>query len=204
MLRDPKIRIQKKKILNDKGHFRFYFLNGKNKDIPLLKLEKMPEIKTEKDLLSFVYNHFGPGDYLLIAYAKGHKGFWVFWRGEITDKGWIFYPKNYNRKEINKWDKDISETEDKEEKEVLKEMKEEIKKEEKARNKKRRYGFEPFLKRSGNRGEFRFWDDDNLVLKPQDDEEVVKKDWSVLPNQKEENKLPDWGFKPKEEKLEKW
>lgn len=200
MLRDPKIRIQKRVLLDNKGHFRFYPASGKGTKDPIIRLENHPEFKTEKDLVWYIYKMFGEGEYLLFCHAKGVSGLWTFWKGEINKEGFIFYPKHYNKKEINEWQKEINKEKDKDTIETLKEIKEETRKEEIERNKKRRYGFQPFLKRSGNRGEFRFWDDDDLILKPDEDETKENKQWK----KEEKDNLEVWGETDKSEELEEW
>lgn len=202
MLKDPKVIIQKKKILNEKNNFRYYSANGKGNPSPKLYLDLEPNINTEKDLVEFIYNNWGEGEYLVIGYAKGVKGCWTFWKGKITKEGFIFLPKTYSKKEKNYWDKQIREEDDPEEIENLKEVRDQEIQQIKEKAKKRRYGFKPFLKKSSNRGEFRFWDDDNLVLKNDEDEEQDKRKWSL--ENKEKNKLPNWGNPPQKSNLPKW
>lgn len=187
-MRDPKLNIKKKKILNKQGHYRFY-------TVEMLRLDET-EIKTEKELLWYIYQNHGDGEYLLIGHAKGKKGCWVFWRGDITEQGFLFYKKRYNRKAVEEWD-ELKEGDDDPE---IDELKEETKREEKEKAKKKRYGFEPFLKPSGRRGEFRFWDQDEFEVNAQQDQ---IEDWGQFTNESKSN-LEDWGKPTKSQELEQW
>ncbi|MFW5794140.1 MAG: hypothetical protein ACOCV1_01525 [Bacillota bacterium] len=194
MYHNPKIMINKKKVLNNKGHYRYYPVFPKtSKGTKFLRLDDYPQIKTEKQLLQLIYNNWGPGDYKLIGACKGRRGLWNFWQGQITDDGYIFYKKEYDRKEVEEWEKLLFE--DDEENGIIDEVREEEKK--KANQKK--YGFKPFLKPSGRRGEFHFWDDVNLKINNE------TPTWGVEKEMNNEQEKDTWGIKkPKEEEFEKW
>jgi len=194
MIHDLKIAIKKKQILDKKGHYRFYPPTGKGTKAPMIYFDKHPELKTEQDLIELIYNNFGEGEYLCIGYAKGHRGCWAFWKGEINKEGFIFHQKKYDRKEVEAWNKDLLNADDTDEKNLLEEIRDEVKKEEKVKNRQRRYGFEPFLKKSSNRGEFRFWEDDKLKI---NENNVENKNWASSKDkinlEIENKKLNGWG-----------
>lgn len=158
MLHDIKVDIYKRQPVNKKGSLRsaYYSAYGKGTKPPRIWIETC-EFRTEREMVRWIYENYGAGEYRLSAMAKGRKGIWVFWKGLINERGFVFYQKKYNRKEVIEWNKDIREAESREEKEIYENLKQEIIKEEKDKNKGRRYGFEPWIKISSRRGEFRLW-----------------------------------------------
>lgn len=48
-----------------------------------------PPITSEARLCYYIYKKFGVGRYQLLAWQKGHEGFWMFWLGDITDNGFL-------------------------------------------------------------------------------------------------------------------
>lgn len=144
----PTIMIQKKKIFDSKGWNRYY------RQI-IIDLNRIP-IQTEAQLCKFIYNNFGEGHYMVFAWKKGHRGFWVFWKGDIEKDGFMFQKKdNWRTEDVKSLQEEYEEAETPEERGDLHMML----KEEVEENKKRRYGFGTDLKSSGKRGTFVFWED---------------------------------------------
>jgi hypothetical protein len=180
MLR-PKISIKKKFVLDSRGHYRYFFPNynpqTKKKGIPIvINLDRsiqysrktgqpypQADIRTEKQLVVFLLNNWGYGDYLIYAYLKGREGLFVFWRGELTPEGWIFQQKEYDKKEITQLEKDFIKAESEDEKNAVKEEMNDWKEINKDFNKIRRYGFHPFLSSSGRRGEVHAWNEEDNI-----------------------------------------
>lgn len=183
MMQRPKIKILKKFIVDKAGHFRFYspHYSGKNhKPIaPIFNLHPVVNynkngipypylnIKTEKQLVTFLKDQYGDGIYMMTAYLKGNHGLYKFWHGEINDEGWIMFRKESQTNELKKLEIELSRSETEEEKAmILQEIgdeKELIKDEMKFK----RYGFKPFLLSSGTRGIFHSWSepDEGLIKK---------------------------------------
>jgi hypothetical protein len=53
-------------------------------------------IQTEAQLAYYIYRKFGEGRYQILAWQKGHEGFWLFWLGDIYHNGFI-RDKNKNK-----------------------------------------------------------------------------------------------------------
>ena len=189
----PKVGILKKRELDDRGHYRYYSpnydpessgkLSKKNRPkMPLLNLNNYPQIKSEKQLMHLIYSNWGEGNYLILAYAKGRRGLWVFWHGKITNEGFIFFKKGDSSKKDNFW---------KEQDWEFEKIKENLNKEE-VKNK--RYGFLSYLKHSGRRGTFIPWK--SLGINHKEEEKWIKNE--------QEKKEVSWGENKKERGFEKW
>lgn len=178
----PKIAILKKFMLSDGKHFRFYspLYNGrsrKNRPRPIVfNLEPVVEynkrgeaypildIHTEKQLVTFIRDNFGYGEYWVYAMVKGREGLWTFWRGSIAEDGWIFHQKQYDRSEITQIDKEIALATTEEEIALLEDSKAFFSDMAKEDAKGKRYGFMGFLKSSGRRGQFNMWEEPDMAL----------------------------------------
>ena len=163
----PKITIKKKVMLDNKGHHRYYspLYDRRTKlkvGAPVYDLSDLPSdyvhinVKTEKELCWFIYNKFGEGEYRFIGHLKGRCGAWTFWRGEINSEGFSSTQKKVrNTRYINNLKTELKDIESAEEKsDILEEI--EIEGEVNAMVK---YGFTPFIKPSGRRGDFINWSD---------------------------------------------
>lgn len=185
----PKISILRKVILNNQGHYRYYSTtynptnriktkaitfnlepkteySSEGKPYPILN------VQTERQLVWFIYSKFGPGEYWVQGHLKGRQGSFTFWKGVINQEGYQFYEKRSQRREINKLKRELHEAQnsgDLQEAERLKEDLEFEKEQAQSDIKDVRYGFYPHLKRSGKRGEFHSWDDE--------DEGLMNKSW---------------------------
>jgi hypothetical protein len=114
-------------------------------------------IFTEKQLCEFIFRNFGPGHYMVLAWKKRRRGFWIFWKGDIEHDGFIFEKKdNVDTDELRLLKEEYDEEKDPDYRAVLEE---EIEREVN-NNKKRKYGFTPYLKPSSKRGEFFHWEDE--------------------------------------------
>lgn len=211
----PKVGVVKKVYLDEQGHYRFYSAtynskihNKKNKPrMPVIDLNLLPNIKTEKQLCRYIYDTFGPGEYRLIGYAKKRRGFWTFWRGEINDEGFSFITRETeDMKEIRRLKDELKDAEDEEERQFIRDMLDATR-DLKVNTK---YGFVPYLKKAARRGSFVFWKDDDI----EDKQEEQTEDWAEATNEVEQktNKREeddDWGveYNKKEEKedaFEEW
>lgn len=167
----PRLRITKKIVLDNRGHYRFYsplypskrqFIVTLNPETEYNKFgEPYPflNIETEKQLALFLFQHFGEGIYRLFAYLKGRKGLYTFWYGEINPEGWMFFNKEYEKEDLYDIDKEMNNVESEEERLELEELRHVLEEKEKNRTKKRKYGINPFLKNSGRRGSWHTWDE---------------------------------------------
>jgi len=174
----PKIAIFRKYVLDAKGHFRFFGVTNapktKKQKVPIFQIgeevsynkkgQQYPNVVvyTEKQLVEFIKNNYGYGQYMVIAYLKGRKGTFVFWRGEINEDGWVFYNLEYDKNEVEELRKELIEADNKGDKEMsqfITEMLHEEISDAKNRNTTKRYGFAPFLKSSGRRGGYHMWDE---------------------------------------------
>lgn len=171
----PLIEIRKwVKILNKKKEESIFpkrmgtFNLSRNKRYHRHTGEEYPQlnIETEKELVKFLRDNFGYGFYTVSAYLKGRRGSFVFWKGEVEPDYWCFISESKydftDKKQIDNIDRQINEVQDQDEAQLLEEMKEDIKKN--ATSKKgKRYGFQPYLKSSGRRGECHYWTDPDLA-----------------------------------------
>jgi hypothetical protein len=179
MLR-PKITIRKKVVLDSLGHYRFFpphynpatRIKVKGVTINLDRSSQFNrqgqeypqvDIRTEKQLVNFLKNNWGYGEYLIFAHLKGREGLFVFWRGELTSDGWIFQAKEYDKKEIVQLEKEMLKADNTEEKAFIEEEIKDFKEMNKEESKTKRYGFFPFLRSSGRRGEWHGWNEDESL-----------------------------------------
>lgn len=144
----PKILVQRRKNYDDKGWGRYY---------TQIKLDlNISNFITEAQLLWFIYRNYGGGRYKIMAFLKGRKGFYVFWKGDINEKGYEFDMKRMEEvKEYKELQKEYEESEDEIEKSMIKEDM----RNERDFQKNIKYGFAPYLKPSGRKGDFNFWGD---------------------------------------------
>lgn len=186
----PKIAILRKVVLSQEGHYRYYSTgydqqtrSTRHKAV-VLNLDPRPawnpqgqpytflNIATEKQLVTFIFQNFGEGEYRVIAYLKKRKGAYTFWKGDITQEGWTFLEKNtVDQRHIMKLKKELYDAQTSGDIELADAIVEDIKFEQEedmqdANTKKARYGFTPFLRRSGKRGEFHPWDEEDEGLQP--------------------------------------
>lgn len=121
------------------------------------------DVKTEKELLWWIYQNFGnPKENIrisIIGHLLGHKAY-CFWRGEIGPDGWLFLPQTINQKGLEWIQEEIRNSEDDEDTEIFEEILSDEKKALRKARDKKRYGFEPFLKSSGKRGQEHHWDEE--------------------------------------------
>ncbi len=195
-MRDPKILIRKRRQLDDAGHYRFYRVrDGNGMIVPAIPLDNHPQIQTERHLLKMILDTWGEGEYLINGTAKGRKGFFVFWRGMVEKNGYLFYKKEYDRRAVAEWD-DILDSKDEDDNALLQNVVEE----EKKKKFKQRYGFLPFLKASGRRGQMNFWNDKSFERSQDSEEESSEtdRDWGS-PREKD-----DGNWTPKVRKPESW
>lgn len=66
------------------GHdwVRFY-------DVDKILIDDSSILKTEGQLCYYIYKKFGVGRYQILAWQKGHEGFWMYWLGDIMENGFI-------------------------------------------------------------------------------------------------------------------
>ena len=172
----PKIRIAKAITLNAEGNFRMYHPlsteDNHQKGVVTFNLDPKPdyskkdgslypylELYTEKQLVTFIKDNYGWGRYLVIALLKGRRGLYCFWKGELQPDGWIFHNQEYDKKELKSLNNELTASKDEEEKQFIEEEINDIKQVAKEEAKEKRYGFYPFLKSSGRRGEWHSWDE---------------------------------------------
>lgn len=81
-----KLTIQKIQQINS-GFWRYY-------SVPGGRIIFVPEsnIETESQFCKWIYDTWGQGHYKIMANKKKHKGFWLFWKGEISVDGFIRDP----------------------------------------------------------------------------------------------------------------
>lgn len=128
--------------------------NKEGKEYPIIN------VSTEKELVLFLRNNFGFGNYTVLGTIKGRRGYYVFWKGSLFEDGWEFAQKPYLEKEdideIEVFEKQlvkgkIDEDEFKNEIKKIKEFSKQI-------NSFKKYGFSPYLTPSGRRGQINFWE----------------------------------------------
>lgn len=177
----PKIAILKKFMLSDGKHFRFYSprydgRSRKEKPRPIVfnlepvveynkRGERYPvlDIRTEKELVSFIRDNFGYGEFWVYAMLKGREGIWTFWRGSIQSDGWIFQMREFMREELQHVEAEIINFEPEDQETARNMMINEIH-EERQRRKRNWYGFQGFLRPSGRRGQFNMWDEPDRAI----------------------------------------
>lgn len=210
----PKLIIKKKFSFNERSAVFYHpdYPNHTNKaftvnlepngDINARTGEIFPylNVKTEKELLSFIYNRFGEGTYYIVARVKKRQGFYPFWKGEINSDGWICNTKEsktHDREiaktldQIQKIDYQLENTSDQDEKEFLMQDRldyEDILNADKDSRrddmKDKRYGIYPFLKSSGRRGVFHSWDEEEI------EDVTVQNNEFNTPDTQQQNKQP--------------
>jgi len=164
--------------------------------LPIINLEAT-HISTEKELIWLIYNNWGSGTYMIMAFLGGKRGFTVFWMGKIDKDGFIFINNEKKKKEIKKIKQDMlfevyQDKKNSDSSDINKAMLEEIRNDMRNEEKKR-YGFKPFLKPSGKRGTFVFWKTEVMTQ--------VKEEWGDVNSNKV--KQEDWGITAAP-KFEKW
>lgn len=189
----PKITITKAFQVDEQGHFRYYsaLFNPEFPNIrpraPVFDLDDKPSefthliVNSEKELIRFIYQNYGVGFYRIIGYVKRRKGNWTFWRGEITHEGFIFSKKESSEKrELEQLKRELEEAETEEERQSIQDMIEldsELIQLDRTATK---FGFIPYLKQSGRRGQFVFWDDP--------DEAYIKREKEIINKEEDYNK----------------
>jgi len=80
-MRHPlKLQVQQKKVFSESFN-RYYNVEK------LLVDGNM--IKTEAQLCGYLFRKHGKGRYKIVAWQKGHKGWWMFWIGNLHANGFI-------------------------------------------------------------------------------------------------------------------
>lgn len=82
-------------------------------------LDEYSPIQTEAQLCSYIFHKYGEGRYRIDAFQKGHKGFWVFWIGNLYPNG--FMRDISKNKEIDRLQKALARTKSYEEQEEIRE-----------------------------------------------------------------------------------
>lgn len=60
-------------------------------------------IQSEAQLMHYIFQRHGPGRYQILAWQKGHEGFWLFWLGDLYENGFM---KDINKnKEMDRLEK---------------------------------------------------------------------------------------------------
>ena len=193
----PKVGILKRVYLTNRGHYRYYspyYDRAKIGKIPKKDRPKMPildlntiNISTEKQLCSIIYSEFGEGEYRLVAYVKGRKGCWTFWKGLINKDGFI------REKRISSYKKDVDRLKEKlvkaedeiDRNSILEDI--EIEKEFKDITY-TKFGFTPFLKSNSRGGDLVLWNDVEVVENKEQWEDKKKEieEWDIPKVKKEE------------------
>ena len=110
-MRHPiKLQIRKRK---DFGTF--------NRQYPIdnIIIDNFSAIKTEAQLAFYIFNKFGEGRFTIIAFQKGHGGFWCYWKGYLYSNGFI---RDLNKnKELDNITQEINKSADYEEREFWEE-----------------------------------------------------------------------------------
>lgn len=76
-----------KLIINKLGKMKYTWV--KYYQMEKLLLEEHSHIQTEAQLCYYVYQRYGEGRYQMLAFKKGHKGFWIYWLGNLYENGFI-------------------------------------------------------------------------------------------------------------------
>ena len=109
------IKLHVKKPKPTRGDWSFYReINGGR-----LLITDNSSIKTEADLCLYIYRRWGTGRYQVIAWQKGHEGFWLFWLGDIYENG--FLRDTHKNKEVEKLQKEFDKAQTYEEKAEIEE-----------------------------------------------------------------------------------
>jgi hypothetical protein len=59
------------------------------KEVDKILVDNMSPIKSESQLCKYIYDKFGEGRYMVLAWQKGIEGFWCFWLGFIQENGFV-------------------------------------------------------------------------------------------------------------------
>jgi hypothetical protein len=184
----PLIRVYRLRKYN-RGVFWTHPTNPKTKTAVMINLETTitrrhhktgvahpiaPHFVTERQFVLFLYQTFGDGRYVITAYNKGRREPYIFWKGEVNSNGYMFYKQEYNKKSVGKYQRKLDKLNydysnnrigEDEFKQLRAEVMDDISFEtEFAKDmvKLDRYGFTPYLKPSGRRGEFHGWEEEDL------------------------------------------
>jgi hypothetical protein len=82
-------------------------------------LDEFSPIQTEAQLCSYMFHKYGEGRYKIDAFQKGHKGFWLFWIGNLYPNG--FMRDLRKNKEIDRLQKALARAKSYEEQEEIRE-----------------------------------------------------------------------------------
>lgn len=77
------IKLIIKKPKQTKGDWAFY------REVERIVIEERGPIKTEAQLCYYIYRKHGVGRYQIVAFQNGHKGFWLFWLGNLYENGFL-------------------------------------------------------------------------------------------------------------------
>lgn len=133
--------------------------NNKGKVYPLL-----PQmIRTEKQLMRFIYDNFGEGHYHILSYRHMK----LLWKGNVNAEGFQQVKSKVKKDDLQETERDLQKAEDEEEYYELMndyhQEKKNIKEEEQKKNKKQ--SLYPFFRYSSHkRGEFIYWEDPDIGL----------------------------------------
>lgn len=82
-------------------------------------LDEYCPIQSEAQLCSYIYHKYGEGRYKIDAFQKKHKGFWIFWIGDLTPNGFIRDIRK--NKEVDRLQKQLARAKTYEEQEEIRE-----------------------------------------------------------------------------------
>jgi len=68
----------------------------RNIQVDKIEIDSFSQIRTEGQLMHYVYSKHGCGRFFILCNQKGHKNFWKFWLGWCEDNGYI-RDKNTNK-----------------------------------------------------------------------------------------------------------
>ena len=138
------------------------------------KIYQALPVTTERQLLLFIKNNFGNGEYTILAFVHRKPSTYILWKGQIDDDGWLFYNRDLDKdskKDIAFWEKEMLESQSQEDLEFAKSEIKEIKSEARIDSRAKKYGLSPFLTPSGPRGQKIYWEDslNQKVIEPESD-----------------------------------
>lgn len=82
-------------------------------------LDEYSPIQTEAQFCSYLFHKYGAGRFKVDAFQKGHKGFWLFWIGNLYSNGFV---RDINKnKEVDRLQKALARTKSYEEQEEIRE-----------------------------------------------------------------------------------
>jgi len=94
---------------------------------------KMNPIETDAQFAGMLMKTLGPGTYMSIAWRKGRRGFWGFWKGELMDNGFKRLKKektqeqkelDNNKREVRKLNNKLNSADKDEKQEISEEINE--------------------------------------------------------------------------------